>query len=832
MRIAVIGGGPGGLYLAALMKALRPDARDHGSGSATHPRTPSASASCSPTRPSAASSTPTRSIHARMAERFARWDDIDVHFRGTLTTVGGQGFAAMSRKELLRILQERCAELGVARRLPHRGARRRRAGPRVRPGRRRRRGELRRPHQVRRRVRPDAGRPPQQVHVAGHRPGVRGLQVLRQRDAVRRHADPRLPLRRGAQHVHRRDARRRLAPGGLRRDRRPRRSRPGVSDEDVDRADPGALGRRPRRARDPGQQLQVAELHHGHATARWRHGNVVLLGDAAHTAHFSIGSGTKLAMEDALALVACLHEQPDVDTALAAYEAERRPVVVSTQRAAQASLEWFENIGQYVGPGARAVRVQHAHPQPADHLRQPAAARPGVRRAAMDAWFATAAGSGEVAPADVPAVPARRGWSWRTGSSSRRWTCTPPTTACPTDFHLVHLGAQGPRRRRAGDDRDGLRLADRAGSPPAAPASVHRRAGGGLGADRRLRARAEHRRKIGLQLGHSGRKGSTKLMWEGIDEPLPDGQLGGRRPLGRAVLAGEPGAARSCPAPSWTRSPPSSSPAPGPAPAPASTCSSCTARTATCSPRSSRRCPTGAPTSTAGRWRTGCAIPLEVFDAVRAAWPADRPISVRISATDWCEGGNDVEDAVAIARAFAEHGADAIHVSTGQVVKDEEPAFGRSYQTPYADRIRAEVGAPLGVAVIAVGAIASYDDVNSILLAGRADLVAVGRPHLYDPHWTLHAAAEQEYDGPGATWPAPYLAGRRRPPTGRTDGPPPRLELIRRPATGTRHARWRPGRRTRAEARGGPQAGTRGSAASEGASRSSVTSSSAISPAR
>jgi anthraniloyl-CoA monooxygenase len=190
----------------------------------------------------------------------------------------------------------------------------------------------------------------------------------------------------------------------------------------------------------------------------------------------------------------------------------------------------------------------------------------------------------------------------------------------------------------------------------------------------------------------------------------------------------------------------------------------------------------------AGRLR----YPLEVLDAVRAAWPADRPVSVRISATDWCEGGNDVEDAVAIARAFAEHGADAVHVSTGQVVKAEQPAFGRSYQTPYADRIRHEVGKPLGVAVIAVGAISSYDDVNSLLLAGRADLVAVGRPHLYDPHWTLHAAAEQEYDGPGVSWPAPYRAGRRRPPTGRTDGPPPRLELVRRPATGTRHARWRP----------------------------------------
>ena len=151
-----------------------------------------------------------------------------------------------------------------------------------------------------------------------------------------------------------------------------------------------------------------------------------------------------------------------------------------------------------------------------------------------------------------------------------------------------------------------------------------------------------------------------------------------------------------------------------------------------------------------------------------------------------------MDEAVEIARAFADHGADAIHVSTGQVVKDEQPAYGRSYQTPYADRIRNEVGRTCEVSVIAVGAIASYDDVNSLLMAGRADLVAVGRPHLYDPHWTLHAAAEQDYAGPGADWPVPYRAGSRKPPTGRTDGPRPRLALIREPPRGTGHARWRP----------------------------------------
>jgi anthraniloyl-CoA monooxygenase len=168
-------------------------------------------------------------------------------------------------------------------------------------------------------------------------------------------------------------------------------------------------------------------------------------------------------------------------------------------------------------------------------------------------------------------------------------------------------------------------------------------------------------------------------------------------------------------------------------------------------------------------------------------------MTVRISATDWCEGGVGVEEAVEIARAFAEHGAAGIDVSTGQVVSEEQPAFGRSYQTPFADRIRNEIGRKYGVAVIAVGAISSYDDVNSLLLAGRADLCALGRTHLYDPQWTLRAAAEQGYAGPGATWPMPFAAGSRRPQGGRTDGPRPRLELIRAGVPGTAHARWRPG---------------------------------------
>jgi anthraniloyl-CoA monooxygenase len=166
---------------------------------------------------------------------------------------------------------------------------------------------------------------------------------------------------------------------------------------------------------------------------------------------------------------------------------------------------------------------------------------------------------------------------------------------------------------------------------------------------------------------------------------------------------------------------------------------------------------------------------------------------VRISATDWMPDGNTEHDAVEIARAFIAHGADGIDVSSGQVTKDETPAFGRSYQTPFADRIRHEIAAATGTAVIAVGAIASYDDVNSILLAGRADLCAVGRTHLYDPHWTLHAAAEQDYQGEAAQWPVQFGAGRRKPPSARTDAVRPRLSLLRADDSAQDiHLRWTP----------------------------------------
>jgi anthraniloyl-CoA monooxygenase len=525
---------------------------------------------------------------------------------------------------------------------------------------------------------------------------------------------------------------------------------------------------------------------------------VVLIGDAAHTAHFSIGSGTKLAMEDALALAACLHEQPDVASALDAYEAERRPVVASTQRAAQASLEWFERIGSYTGQEpeqfafniiTRSRRVTY------DNLRL----RDPEFAAGMDRWFAGQQEAGEdgTGPCVRPPMfqPARIGAL----RLPNRVIVSPmdmysARDGVPGDFHLVHLGSKALGGA-------GLVMTEMVCVSPEgriSPGCAGLYTSGQEAAWRRVVGfvHGQTGAAIGIQLGHSGRKGSTRLMWEGIDEPLPEGNW---------EVCG-PSAIPYSPASQVPRE------------LTEADLAEITGQFTAAAERAARagfdllelHCAHGyllssflSPLSNQRADRYGGSLegrlryPLEVLDAIRAVWPGGRPVTVRISATDRHDGGVDADEAVEIARAFAEHGADGIDVSTGQVVSDERPAFGRSYQTPYADRIRNEIGRKYGVAVIAVGAISSYDDVNSILLAGRADFCALGRPHLYDPQWTLHAAADQGYSGPGATWPNQFAAGSRRPQTGRTDGPRPRLELIRTGTQATAHARWRPGGRER-----------------------------------
>jgi anthraniloyl-CoA monooxygenase len=297
--------------------------------------------------------------------------------------------------------------------------------------------------------------------------------------------------------------------------------------------------------------------------------------------------------------------------------------------------------------------------------------------------------------------------------------------------------------------------------------------------------------KIGMQLGHSGRKGSTKLMWEGMDEPLDDGNW---EVIGPSALPYGEG----CHVPrEMTRADMDQVVADFVAAAERAVDAGFDLvevhaahgylLSSFLSPIANHRTD-----DYGGPLEHRLRFPLEVFAAVRAAVPERIPVTVRISATDWMPDGNTDDDAVEIARAFIGAGAAAIDVSSGQVSKDEKPAFGRSYQTPFADKIRHQVAGPAGVKVIAVGAISSYDDVNSILLAGRADICALGRTHLYDPSWTLHAAAEQDYRGDAADWPVQWQAGRRKPPTSRTDKIPPRLQLLREGEPDVVHLRWTP----------------------------------------
>jgi anthraniloyl-CoA monooxygenase len=483
---------------------------------------------------------------------------------------------------------------------------------------------------------------------------------------------------------------------------------------------------------------------------------VVLLGDAAHTAHFSIGSGTKLAMEDAIALDAQLAASPsDMRTALARYQAERTVEVLRLQNAARNSTEWFEHVDRYarLDPEqfaysllTRSQRISH------ENLRQRDAGYLG----GFERWIAERAGL--AVPSGVP--PMFTPFTLRGLTLKNRVVVSPmaqysAVDGMPTDHHLVHLGA-----RALGGA--GLVFTEMTCPSPEAritPACT------GLWNDEQMRAwkrivdyvHANTTAKIALQLGHSGAKGSTRVPWDGEDLPLPDGNwpllsaspqqyLDGvsawSRPMNRAdmdrvrdefVAATRRGVEAGF---DWLEL----------------HCAHGYLLSAFLSPLTNQRTDAyGGPLENRLRW------PLEVFAAMRAAWPRHLPMSVRISAHDWVDGGNTPDDAIEIARAFKAAGADLVDVSSGQVSKAQKPVYGRMYQTPFADAIRNEVG----IATMAVGAIFEADHVNSIIAAGRADLCAIARPHLANPAWTLLEAAKIGHtSGVGADWPRQYLSGK------------------------------------------------------------------------
>jgi anthraniloyl-CoA monooxygenase len=744
MRIAVVGGGPGGLYFSILMRKVRPDCAvtvfernrptdAFGFGVVFSDETLTVFEHADP------------ETYAAIGERFARWSDIDIHHRGAVTRSGGHGFAALGRRELLAILQERAASLGVE-------------------------------------VRFECAAPPvSELGWADLVVGADGASSAVRRSLAREFI-PSLEPRHcrymwlgtdlvfdafkffieetphGVFQAHAYPYDERMSTFIVETHDRVWR-RAGLSELAPEPLPPGDS--------DTASVSFCASLFadalQGHSLVannskwinfvtvrnrRWCADNVVLLGDAAHTAHFSIGSGTKLAMEDAVALAWAFRQfGDDVEAATAAYESERRPVVESTQRAAQASLEWFEGIGRYVGQErtqfafnllTRSRRVTY------DNLRL------------RDPEFVH-----EVHPAPQPPMftPLRL----RSLELPNRVVVSPmdmysAIDGTPSDFHLVHLGSRS--LGGAGLVMSEMMCVSDTGRITPGCAGMYRDEH--VEAWRRIVSFAhEHGGcAVGAQIGHSGRKGSTQLMWEGMDEPLPDGNwpvigpsplpYAPRNQVPRAMTRGDMEAVLGQFV--WAVE--------GSIAAGFDLLEIHMAHgyllSSFLSPLANVR-----DDAYGGSLENRARYPLEVFDVCRAVWPATKPLSVRISATDWVEGSFDADDAVAFARMLRERGCDVVDVSSGQVSPLERPAFGRSFQTPFADRIRNEVGIP----TIAVGAISSYDDVNTIILAGRADLCALARPHIYDPHWTLHAAAEQDYDG--VEWVPQYRAGSRRPPSGR-----------------------------------------------------------------
>lgn len=485
----------------------------------------------------------------------------------------------------------------------------------------------------------------------------------------------------------------------------------------------------------------------------WHHENVVLLGDASATAHFSIGSGSKLAMESAIALAEYIHTEDSLETAFTRYQEERRLEVLRLQSAARNSLEWFEEVERYLGLDpvqlnysmlTRSQRISHENLRMRDPKWMESAER----------WFMTQAGMAADAPVRAPMfVP----FKLRDMELKNRIVVSPMAQylakdGCPNDWHMTHYGERA--KGGAGLVYTEMTCVSPTGRiTPGCPglyAPEHEAAWTRLTDFVHQFTDA----RICCQIGHSGRKGSTNIGWEGMDRPLAEGNwdLVSASPI--------PWAEGNATPREITRS----------------EMDEIRDQFVSATQMADRagfdmielHAAHGylissfiSPVSNArtddygGSLENRMRYPLEVFTAMRAAWPEGKPMSVRISANDWVgDEGITPEEAVEIARMFTEAGADLIDVSAGQTTPEAKPVYGRMFQTPFSDRIRNDAG----IKTMAVGNIYEADHANSILMAGRADLVAVGRPHLADPYWTLHEGAK--IGDRLAAWPKPYEAGR------------------------------------------------------------------------
>jgi len=484
----------------------------------------------------------------------------------------------------------------------------------------------------------------------------------------------------------------------------------------------------------------------------WSHENIALMGDAAATAHFSVGSGTKLAMESAISMADYLTSEPTLQAAFAKYEDARRTEVLRLQSAARNSLEWFEDVERYLHLDpvqfnysllTRSQRISHENLRLRD--------RDWLEGA--EAWFQRLAGAGDNTIRRPMFAPFRLRDMWL----KNRVVVSPmaqykAVDGCPTDWHLVHYG----ERAKGGAALVCTEMTCVSPEGRITPGCTGMYAPEHEWAWKRIVdfVHAETDAKICCQLGHSGAKGSTQLGWEEMDAPLKSGNWPVMAPSEVAWSEGNQRAR------AMTR-------------ADMDRVRDEFVAAAAMAARAGFdmleiHCAHGYLLSSfitpLTNWRTDeyggplqnrMRYPLEIFEAVRAVWPAEKPISVRISANDWVGGeGIEPQDAVGISRMLQEAGVDICDVSAGQTSIRARPVYGRMFQTPFSDRIRNETG----MATMAVGNIYEPDHVNSILMAGRADLVCLARPHLANPYWTLHAAAK--LGDRGEAWPPPYYAGR------------------------------------------------------------------------
>jgi anthraniloyl-CoA monooxygenase len=719
MRIAVIGGGPAGLYFAILMKRDKPAARitvvernqaDDTFGFGVVFSDATLDAFKAADEPS----------YRDITRSFAYWDDIEIVAKGVSHRVGGNGFCGCSRRTLLLLLQDRARRLGV---------------------------EL----EFRREASP-ADYPDADLIVAAD--GIASPI----REASADHFRPEVDLRPN-----------RFAWMGSTRPfdaftfffkERPEgifiahcyQYEPGASTW-VMETDPDTFARAGLEAMDEAQSARFledvfAEELQGHRLVtnrslwrrfpmirceRWVKDNVVLLGDAKATAHFSIGSGTKLAMEDAIALHGAMMGTGSVAERLLHFETSRREDVEKTQHAADVSLVWFEQVKRFWNFDAARFAFGVMTRSKAitwDNL---------LLRAPEFVLEVQAAVARDTPGGQARKPPMFQPFRLRGMELANRVVVSPmcmysAEDGLPQDFHLAHYGARA---------MGGAGLVFTEMTCPSAGARITPGCTGlwndaQQAAWTRIVALAHrHGARMCLQLGHAGRKGATKLMWEGMDEPLEAGAW----PI---ISASEtPYLPHSQVPRAMTRADMDRVKAEFVAAARRGIacgfdmlelhCAHGYLLASFLSPLLNLRTDEYGG-SIANRLR----FPLEVFAALRETWPEDRPMSVRISATDWAEGGISDADTLAIARAFRAAGCDLIDVSTGQTVHDAAPVYGRMFQLPWADMLRNEAG----VAVMCVGSITTADQVNTIIAAGRADLVALGRPHLTDPSFTLHAAAE------------------------------------------------------------------------------------------